>query len=98
MQDFDFVENEPTELAEHTELTMSVSTVCEKDGKKVAYVSFTDGRREAEGAIPDCVIIRNNGFTDEEKVGLELYMKANLASLKKMAASINVFDAITKST
>ena len=31
------------------EFTMSVSPICVKDGKKIAYVSFSDGERSAEG-------------------------------------------------
>ena len=38
------------------ELKMSVSPICQKEGKRIAYVSFTDGKRTAEGKIPDCII------------------------------------------
>ena len=74
-------------------LNMSVSPICQKDGKKVAYVSFSDGRREAEGEIPSCKIIRNKGFETDEVEQLENYLKKELSSLKSMAAKINVFDA-----
>ena len=75
------------------ELKMSVSSVCQKDGVKIAYVSFSDGVRTAEGRIPECVIHSNDGFTEDEVVQLELYMKSELATLKRMAAGINVMDA-----
>ncbi|MCR5154770.1 MAG: hypothetical protein K6B75_08000 [Lachnospiraceae bacterium] len=79
------------------ELKMSVSPICmDKQGKKMAYVLFTDGRRSAEGKIPDCVITSNSGFTEEEKVKLELYLKSNLTQLKKMAAGVDVFSAVMK--
>ena len=74
-------------------LNMSVSPICQKDGKKVAYVSFTDGKREAEGEIPACKIVRSIGFMPEEVEQLETYMKRELLTLKSMAAKINVFDA-----
>lgn len=72
------------------ELKMSVSPICSKDGKKYAFVSFTDGVRTAEGKIPDCVITNNEGFGEEEVKQLEEYMKQELPQLKKMAAGINV--------
>lgn len=75
---------------------MSVSPICEKDGKKYAYVTFTAGNKTAEGRIPECIIEKNTGFTDEEAKALSEYMKANLSSLKKTAASLNVFDAFRK--
>ena len=49
------------------ELTLQISGISVKDGKKQACVRFTDNERYAEGTIPDCVIIRSEGFTNEEK-------------------------------
>ena len=72
------------------ELKMSVSPICSKDGKKYAFVSFTDGVRMAEGKIPDCTITSNEGFSEEEVQQLEEYMKQELPQLKKMAAEIDV--------
>ena len=71
-----------------------VSGIFDKEGKKIAYVSFKDGDREAEGIIPDCRITRNQGFSGEEKAQLEAYMERELASLKKMASGINVMKAL----
>ncbi|MBQ7583311.1 MAG: hypothetical protein IJT24_01760 [Lachnospiraceae bacterium] len=70
-----------------------VSGVFERDGKKLACVSFSDGKRSAEGIIPDCVITSNKGFTPDEAEQLEGYMKRELPSLKKTAAGINVVKA-----
>lgn len=78
-------------------LTMSVSPVCEKDGKKFAYVQFTDGRRTAEGRIPNCEIMNNQGFTEEEVTQLSEYMREHLQELKSMAARLNAFDVIRNS-
>lgn len=74
------------------EVKMSVSPICVKDGKKYAFVSFTDGKRVAEGKIPDCVITHNAGFMADEVQQLEDYMKRELPQLKRMAAGINVMD------
>ncbi len=75
-------------------MDMSVSQICLREGKKVAYVTFTEGKRRAEGEIPDCKITSSEGFNETEIAGLEFYMKANLSELKKMAASIRTLDAI----
>lgn len=78
------------------EMNLSVSPVCEKGGQKCAYVSFADGTRIADGIIPDCKIISNKGFSEEEVVQLEAYMQSELAKLKRMAAGIRLFDVLTK--
>ena len=74
------------------EMQMSVSPICTKDGKKYAFVSFTDGNRTAEGKIPECVITYHTGFHDDEVHQLEEYMKRELPQLKRMAAGINVMN------
>jgi hypothetical protein len=93
MQDFDidFKKQDNSD-----ELKMQVSSVCNKDGKKKAYVTFSDGKRFAEGEIPECVIGKNQGFTDKEVTGLEFYMKQNLKMLKSMAATVNPIKALMK--
>lgn len=78
------------------ELKMSVSPVCVKNNEKYAFVSFTDGKRVAEGRIPDCKMLTSNGFTQEEVAQLEDYMRRELTQLKKMAAGIRLIDAIMK--
>lgn len=75
---------------------MSVSPICVKNGESYAFVQFQDRKRTAEGKIPTCRIIANNGFTEEETAQLEDYMRANLTKLKKMASGVNVFDAFLK--
>lgn len=76
------------------ELTLQISGISVKDGKKQACVRFTDKDRYAEGTIPDCVINRSEGFTDEEKKQLEDYLRSNLDELKKASAKINPLNAI----
>lgn len=79
------------------ELSMSVSAICHTDDdEKYAFVTFSDGIRNAEGKIPDCKIISNSGFAAIEVTELERYMTDNLSQLKKMAAGINIFDAFMK--
>lgn len=76
------------------EMKMTVSPVCVKDGQQYAFVAFTDGKRQAEGKIPECRILSNTGFTEEEVEQLETYMKRELTKLKKMAAGIRLIDAL----
>ena len=78
------------------ELSLAVSPVCQKDGKQYAFVTFTDKDRLAEGRIPECTIISNKGFSEEEVQHLERYMKRELTRLKKMASGINVLEAFMK--
>ena len=76
------------------ELNMPVSAVCRNEqGNKYAFVTFNDGVRTAEGKIPDCKIIKNDGFAEIEVQQLERYLKEHLTELKKMAASIDIFSA-----
>lgn len=77
-------------------LEMSVSSICRRDGEKVAYVVFRDEARLAEGIIPSCRILSSSGFDEAEIKLLEQYMKANLAQLKKMSAGINLYEALKK--
>ncbi len=75
-------------------MKMLVSGISVRDGEKVAYILFDEGERSAEGIIPECKIIKNKGFDDDEVKQLEIYMKGNLIDLKKQAASINPIKAM----
>ncbi len=70
-------------------MNMMVSGVVDKNGEKVAFIRFEEEKRMAEGIIPACRITKNEGFTAEEVSQLEMYMKGNLAMLKKQAAGVN---------
>lgn len=78
------------------EIEISVSPVCSKEGKNYAFVMFKEGEKSAEGKIPECMMIRNDGFDEAEVNQFIDYMRANLTSLKKMAASINPLSAFMK--
>lgn len=75
-------------------MTMLVSGILEKDGKKIAYISFEEEGRSAEAVIPDCKVTINRGFSDDECVQLEAYLKDNLAMLKRQAAGVNPIRAM----
>lgn len=95
ISNFDLNNHDDSNKTENNgQLNMSVSAICNnKDGQKYAYVTFSDGIREAEGIIPKCEIIRNEGYADIEVKQLEKYMQDNLAQLKKMAAGVDIFSS-----
>ncbi len=95
MEDFS-LEVKNVKPPEPDELSMQVSPICDRDGEKYAYVTFSDGKRNAEGEIPKCVILSNEGFSKDEIYELEDYMEKNLDMLKKMAASVNPIKAMMK--
>lgn len=78
-------------------VNMSVSQVFSKNGERYAFVTFTDGVRNAEGRIPACKIISSSGFDGEEVRQLEDYMVRELAQLKRMAAGVNVMRSFMES-
>lgn len=78
------------------EMKMTVSGIVPKDGRKHIYVVFEDGKRKAEGYVPDCVITKNEGFEADEVKMLELYMKHNQDQIREMAKVINPIKAFMK--
>ncbi len=60
-----------------SELTFTYSGVLSKNGKPFVSVMFERGKDVAEGTVPDCIITKSKGFTEEEIHELEDYMDAN---------------------
>ena len=59
------------------EMTMTYTSVLTKDGKPLVSLRFERGNDICEAVVPDCIITKNNGFSDEEVEGLEQYLRAN---------------------
>ena len=78
------------------EFKMTVSGIVPKDGRKSVYVVFEDGKRKAEGYVPDCVITKNDGFEEDEVKMLELYMKQSQDQIREIAKTINPIKAFMK--
>ena len=78
------------------ELRMTVSGIVPKDGRKSIYVVFEDGKRKAEGYVPDCVITKNEGFEEDEIKMLELYMKQQQDTIRTLAKDVNPIKALMK--
>lgn len=80
---------------EEEKVELFVSGVCHNpQGETYAFVQFTKGKKVAEGKIPACEIVKNEGFSEEEKKQFEEYMRENLATLKRKASGINAFTAL----
>lgn len=75
------------------EMKMSVSSIVSRDGKREIYVLFQEEGRSAEGRLSDYKMIHSNGFTEEEVVVLETYMRTEKDTILRMAKNINVMDA-----
>ena len=78
-------------------MNMSISQIFQKDGKPTAFVLFSEGRKSAEGKIPDCTIISNDGFSEKEVKALELYLKMQQESILKTAKEVNIMKAFIQS-
>ena len=76
-------------MERQSELTCTHSTVLSKNGKPFVSVMFERGKDRAEGTVPDCVITRNTGFTEEEVEELEDYMEAQRKEIIESAKRIS---------
>ena len=72
-----------------SELNCTHSSVLSKNGKSFVLVRFERGEYSAEGTVPDCLILRSNGFTQEEIEELEDYLDQNRQQIIDAAKSIS---------
>lgn len=63
-----------------------------KDSKAV-YVLFQDGDKSAEIAIPECRLVNNKGFSDEEIAQLTDYVQNEQDSIYELAKKVNPMKA-----
>ena len=68
---------------------MIISCVVAKGDRKMVRVSFLRGKDYAEGILPDGMIEKSRGFSEEEVVKLENYMRANRQDILRRAKEIN---------
>lgn len=83
------------------EVKMLVSCVVEKEGRKIVRLSFLREMEEghsmekghsmdyAEGILPEGIIVKSEGFTEEEVRKLENYIRTNRQDILKQAKEIN---------
>lgn len=71
------------------EVKMLISCVVAKGDRKMVRVSFLREKDYAEGILPDGMIEKSQGFTEEEVQKLENYMRANRRDILCRAKEIN---------
>lgn len=72
---------------------MSVSSMTRTKEKKAVYVLFEDGSKSAEITLPDCRVIKNSGFSDEEISQLLDYVQNEQDSIYELAKGIDPMKA-----
>ncbi|MCR5301250.1 MAG: hypothetical protein K6E49_02290 [Lachnospiraceae bacterium] len=75
------------------EIKMSVSSMTRTKDSKAVYVLFEDGAKSAEIALPECKVIRNGGFSEEEIAQLKDYVQNEQDSIYEIAKGINPMKA-----
>lgn len=71
------------------EVKMLISCVVEKEGKKIVRLSFLRGNDYAEGVLPEGIVEKAQGFTEEEVRKLERYIRTNRKDILQQAREIN---------
>lgn len=79
-----------------TDITMSVSSLTRSGDNKAVYVLFRDGKKSAEFALPECRVVKNSGFDEEEIEKLREYVDGERDSIFGMARKINPVKALMK--
>ena len=77
----------------NSEIKMSVSSMTRTKDSKAVYVLFEDNGKSAEIAMPECKIVNNKGFSDEEIAQLTDYVKNEHDSIYELAKGINPMKA-----
>lgn len=57
------------------EMKLTYSGIVTKEGRRHVLVRFERGSDVAEASLPQCKVIKNEGFSEEEIAGLELYLE-----------------------
>lgn len=77
----------------NTEIKMSVSPITRNDDKKCVYALFTDGNKSAEFAVPECKVVSNNNFSQDEINQLLDYVRNQQDYIFSLAKEINPLKA-----
>ncbi len=78
------------------EIKMSVSSMTRTKDKKALYVLFQDTKRMAEIELPDCKVMSNKGFSDEEIAQLLDYVDAQRDYIYSLTKGLNPIKAMMK--
>ena len=80
----------------NTDITMSVSAMTRSKENKAVYVFFQDDTRSAELSLPECTVLKNDGFDEEEIKKLCEYVDSERDVIYSMAKQINPVKALMK--
>lgn len=78
------------------EIKMSVSSMTRTKDKKALYVLFQDDTRMAEFELPECKVVYNKGFLDEEIGQLLDYVKKEKEHIYSLSKGVNPINAMMK--
>ncbi|MCF2643046.1 hypothetical protein I6E50_11585 [Roseburia hominis] len=80
------------------EVTFTYSAAFMKNGKKSVSVRFerNDGKDFADGSLPDCIIEKQEGFSEEEVEQLEVYLMENADDILNKAKEMSKITNILK--
>lgn len=83
-------------LNPNEEMKMTYTSVVTKDNKPMISLRFERGDDACEGSIPECIVTKNDGFTDEEIEALEHYLRVNKKEIiekgKSISGLMNIFS------
>lgn len=66
-----------------------ISGILTKEGRKFARISFMRGEEYAEFIVPDGVLDKRQGFTEEEITKLFRYVRENRDDILRRAREVN---------
>ncbi len=72
-----------------SDINMLVSGMIKQDGRSFVRVSFLRDKNWAEGIVPDGVIEKSEGFSEEELAQLAMYLVQEKDMILEQAKSVN---------
>lgn len=71
------------------EMRLTHSGIVVKEGRRHVLVRFERGEDIAEASLPACKVTKNDGFSEEEIAGLELYLQMENDNIFAKAKAIS---------
>lgn len=76
-------------MKKNEEMKMTHSGIIVKQGRRHVLVRFERGKDIAEASLPECKVTKNDGFSEEEVVGLEVYLQMQVDIIFAKAKEIS---------
>lgn len=74
-------------------VNMSVSSMTRHGDDKIVYILFTDGDKTAEFTLPECKMLGNRGFLEEEINNLKDYLVNEREYIFSIAGKVDPMKA-----